>query len=57
MSAVKTDSKGSPELGMAKITLPLVTRGKAPLFRLPDPSGLMEMVPELGGVETEPEVV
>ena len=41
---------------MAKITFPFVTRGKAPLFRLPEPSGLIAIVPELGGGVTEPEV-
>jgi len=36
---------------------PLVTNGNDPSFKLPDPSELMAMVPELGGVETEPVVV
>jgi hypothetical protein len=57
LSAVKTYTNASPELGIAKITFPLVTNGNDPLFRLPDPSELMVMVPELGGAETEPVVV
>jgi hypothetical protein len=54
---VKTYSRGSPELGTAKITLPLVTNGNDPLFRLPDPSELMAILPELGGAEIDPVAV
>src|SRR5208337_2501356 len=46
-----------PELRMVKITAPLVTKGKAPPLRLPEPSELMAIDPELDGLEIEPVVV
>lgn len=48
ITAVKTNSCGSPALGIAKMADPLVTSGKFPPSRLPDPSALMAIVPRVG---------
>src|SRR5271157_3528635 len=54
---LKTYNNGSLDLGMAKMTSPLVTRGKLPPFKLPDPSELTEIIPDGGRLGTVPVVI